>query len=237
MHPPQSGVRRQRRRQLWRWKRPGGKPDHGMQRSARRSRAANTPASPLPLTLICPAAGQLLPPDPPPDEVSPSPPTADAPTVPPPLRVNCDSQESAPGHVSATGQCPPRSCSSASKPPPSRAHTPRLVLSRFSHVSFIAGSLHPPGGGGGRRAALLVLLVARLVPVARRRLPLPALLQLGLRIVPTLRPQLHAGQGAPSGQGHAAHAGQPDLRLRRGAERRRPERDPVQRIAYRQRSS
>lgn len=87
---------------------------------------------------------------------------------------------------------------------------------RCFHVFFIADSLHPPGCGSGQRGALLVLLVTRLVPVARRHLSLPALLQLSLRIVPTLRPQLHTEQGAPSGQGHPAHPGQRDLHLCRG---------------------
>lgn len=64
---------------------------------------------------------------------------------------------------------------------------------------------------------MLVLLVTRLVPVARQHLSLPALLQLSLRIVPTLHPQLHAEQGAPPGQGHPAHPGQQNLSLSCGA--------------------
>lgn len=61
------------------------------------------------LTLILLVAGQLLPPEPPAEDVSPPPPTADAPTVPPPLHMNCDTQESTPGHVSTTGQWPLKS--------------------------------------------------------------------------------------------------------------------------------
>ncbi|TNM89131.1 hypothetical protein fugu_005385 [Takifugu bimaculatus] len=53
------------------------------------------------LTTGC-KAGQLLPPEPPAEDVSPPPPTADTPTVPPPLHMNCDMQESTPGHVSTT---------------------------------------------------------------------------------------------------------------------------------------
>lgn len=61
-------------------------------------------------------------------------------------------------------------------------------ISRCFNVFFFADFLHPPGRCGGKPGALLVLLVTRLVPVARRHLSLPSLLQLRLRIVPTLHP-------------------------------------------------
>lgn len=100
-------------------------------------------------------------------------------------------------------------------------------IRRCCDVFSTADSLHPAGGGGGQRGAVLVLLVPRLVPVACGHLSLPALLQLGLRVVPTLRPQLHAEQGAPSGQGHPAHPGQRHLHPCRRAKWRRSECYPV----------
>lgn len=62
-----------------------------------------------------------------------------------------------------------------------------------------------------------MLLVTRLVPVARQHLPLLTLLQLGLRLLPAVRPR----EGAPAGEGHPAHAGQRDPDGHGGQQRRR----------------
>ncbi|KAK5911793.1 hypothetical protein CesoFtcFv8_001729 [Champsocephalus esox] len=134
------------------------------------------------LTTGC-KAGQLLPPEPPPPIATPPPPFVKPPTAPVPTRINCGVPDSAPSHESVTD---------------SPASLPLLVL----YIVL--------GVAGGGRGALLVLLVPRLVPVAPQRLPLPALLQLRLRLLPALRPQLHPQQGAPSGQGHPTHTRQRD---------------------------
>lgn len=48
------------------------------------------------------SAGQLLPPEPPPDIATPPPPFVNPPTI--PLRTNCAMPDSAPSHVSVTGE-------------------------------------------------------------------------------------------------------------------------------------
>lgn len=82
------------------------------------------------------------------------------------------------------------------------------LIPRLPCLPVPVGSLHHPRCGGRQRGALLVLLVTRLVPVARQHLSLLTLLQLDLRLLPALRPQLRPQQGAPTGKSHPAHAGQ-----------------------------
>lgn len=48
------------------------------------------------------SAGQLLPPEPPPDIATPPPPFVNPPTI--PLHTNCGMADSAPSHVSVTGE-------------------------------------------------------------------------------------------------------------------------------------
>ncbi len=59
----------------------------------------------LPFTQICPSsAGQLLPPEPPPEIPTPPPPSVDPPTAPIPSHRNCGMPDSAPSHESVTGE-------------------------------------------------------------------------------------------------------------------------------------
>lgn len=84
------------------------------------------------------------------------------------------------------------------------------LIPRLSCLLVLVGSLHHPGCGGGQHGALLVLLVTWLVSLASQYLSLLTLLQLDLRFLPDLRPQLHPQQGPPTRKGHPTHTSQRD---------------------------
>lgn len=75
---------------------------------------------------------------------------------------------------------------------------------RFSSVRVSTGALRGSGSSGWFRGHVLVLLVSRLVPLESERVSFPALLQLLLRLLSAVRPELLAEQRAPAGQSHAA---------------------------------